>query len=71
MIKNITLSAEETLIREARAKARRENTSLNSVFRHWLVRYTGRGDDFRGLMDRLDYADAGGRFDRDELNLRR
>ena len=39
MLKNITLSAEEKLIKLAREKAARENSTLNSQFRAWLERY--------------------------------
>ena len=73
IVKNITLSSDETLIREAREKARRQNTTLNAVFRQWLGRYVGRdtiGEDYRALMTRLDHVRVGSRFSRDELNER-
>lgn len=38
-MKNITLSAEETLIESARERARSENTTLNEQFRRWLGVY--------------------------------
>jgi hypothetical protein len=36
MLKNITLSADEELIRKAREKAQKEHTTLNASFRQWL-----------------------------------
>ena len=39
MLKNITLSADAELIRQARDKARQEKTTLNATFRLWLARY--------------------------------
>ncbi len=38
-MKNITLSAEEPLIKAARARARAENSTLNEQFRRWLASY--------------------------------
>ena len=38
-MKNVTLSADERLIRQARERARREKKTLNAVFREWLARY--------------------------------
>lgn len=40
-MKNITLSADEHLIESARARARREQTTLNNEFRRWLQSYVG------------------------------
>jgi len=73
MIKNITLSAEEELIRKAREKARRERTTLNATFRQWLQQYASRSAktaDYRSFMDSLSYANPGRKFSRDELNER-
>ena len=73
MLKNITLSADQDLIKRARAKARKENTTLNSRFREWLKRYIHRGDRsqaYDDLMAKLDYAQPGKKFSRDELNER-
>lgn len=72
-VKNITLSGDETIIRRAREKAQRENTTLNALFRKWLGRYVGRDrahEEYRSLMSRLSYSRAGHRFSRDELNER-
>jgi len=73
MNKNITLSADETLIRKSRQKAQKENTTLNELFRQWLQQYVGQRHaavDFKELMEKLSYARAGRKFSRDELNER-
>ena len=40
MVKNITLSADEIIIKKARQRAKQQNTTLNAEFRKWLKRYT-------------------------------
>jgi hypothetical protein len=73
MKKNITLSAEESLIERAREVAARQNKSLNAAFRDWLSRFVGAEtaeDRYKRLMGRLDRADAGRRFSREEMNER-
>jgi len=73
MLKNITLSAEEDLIRKARQKAQRERTTLNSTFRRWLRQYvnkSSRKTDFEAFLSSLEYVCPGRRFSRDELNER-
>ena len=42
MIKNVTLSAEEQLIAQARRRAQQERKTLNAVFREWLAAYVGK-----------------------------
>lgn len=72
-MKNITFSAEESLIEKARNKARLENSSLNKRFREWLKSYAARGEskeEYKKLMKRLDYVKAGKKFTRDEMNER-
>lgn len=72
MLKNITFGAEEDLIRKARAKARREHTSLTATFRRWLKQYVGfdaNSHDYDELMKTLSYAKPGRVFSRDEMNL--
>lgn len=73
-MKNITLSADESLIERARAVALAERTTLNAAFREWLEQYSaraGRGAAFRALMQRLKHVDSGGRhYTRDEMNER-
>ncbi len=39
-MKKITLTADETLIKRAQAKARTEKTTLTAEFRRWLEEYT-------------------------------
>lgn len=73
MQKNITLNADEALIRKARQRARSEHTSLNEAFRNWLKRYAVRDSaagEYDKLMDKLGHVDAGRSFTRDELNER-
>ena len=41
-MKNITLSADESLIDAARRRAASEQTTLNAQFRIWLSDYVGR-----------------------------
>ena len=71
MLKKITVRVDEGLIRKARDRARRENTTLNALFHEWLKRYVGADrpkDDFNSLMKSLRYAKSGGAFTRDEMN---
>ncbi len=73
MTKNITLSADEKIIAEARKRASLEHKSLNLVFREWLCRYARKGTAHRqydSIMNMLRYANAGKHFTRDELNER-
>lgn len=70
-LKNITFSAEETLIERARRQAEANGTTLNGEFRRWLEQYvecTQDIADFRALMARLSYAQPGRAFHRDEMN---
>lgn len=72
-MKNVTLSADEHLIEQARQIARAQHKTLNSVFREWLEQYTGQSGsakDFDALMRRLKHVDAGRRYSRDEMNAR-
>jgi len=73
MIKNITLSADEVLIRKAREKAGQEHKSLNAVFRDLLSRYVGqenKAQEFKRLMKNLGHVSPGQKFTRDEMNER-
>lgn len=77
-MRNITLSADEQLIEEARAKAHQKKTTLNAEFRKWLAQYTDHENDakkrikaYRQLMS--DYANIstdGQQFSRDDMNER-
>jgi hypothetical protein len=73
MLKNITLSADEALIREARRQAALQNTTLNALFREWLERFVARqeaGQSYQNMVQQL-----GLRFERkytrEEMNERR
>ena len=73
MFKNITLSAEEELIRKAREKAQKEHTTLNASFRQWLKQYADSdmgANHYDSLMEALAYAKPGRKFTRDEMNER-
>ena len=75
-MRNITLSAAEQLIDQARDKARAQGMTLNEEFRKWLAIYvqadTGQSavDRFRNVMQALPPTDAGRRFSREEMNER-
>jgi len=72
-MKNITLSAEEALIEQAHATARAQKTRLNHLFRNWLGELAGRRErnqQLAALMERLDYAQSGGPFSREDMNER-
>jgi hypothetical protein len=72
-MKNITLSADENLIEQARIVARSQHKSLNAAFREWLERFTqesGSREEFVSLMNRLKHVNAGRRFNRAEMNER-
>ena len=73
MKKNITLSADENIIKKARQRARKQKTTLNNEFRKWLERYANDDSLARNytlIMNRLDYVKAGQHFTREELNER-
>ena len=73
-MKNITLSADEFLIEQARRTARSRHTTLNQAFREWLASYGRPASDplknYDALMKRLSYVKAGRKFTRDEMNER-
>ena len=72
-MKNITLSAEEDLIKRAREIARSRGTTLNSAFREWLREFDAGDTDgayFDTLMQQMSHIDSAGHYTRDELNSR-
>ena len=71
-MKNITFSADDELIRKARDRARRENTTLNQRFREWLEDYSriDSKKSIKGFLEEISI-DMGGPFTRDEMNERR
>ena len=72
-MKNITLSADENLIEQARLTAKAQHKTLNAAFREWLEQFTrrsGNAQEFDSLMKRLQHVRSGRRFTRDEMNER-
>jgi hypothetical protein len=72
-MKNVTLSADENLIEQARLIAKAQHKTLNTAFREWLEQFTAREgnvQDYDALMRRLQHVKAGRRFARDEMNER-
>jgi hypothetical protein len=72
-MKNITLSADEHLIEQARLLAKSQHKTLNAMFREWLEQVTaqtGGVQEFEALMKRSKHVQAGRRFTRDEMNAR-
>ena len=73
-MKNITLSADEELIEQARRIARSQKRTLNEAFREWLVQFTrqtGKAEEYASLMKRLRrHVRSSGRYTRDEMNER-
>jgi hypothetical protein len=72
-MKNITLSADENLIEQARLVAKTHRKTLNAAFREWLEQFTrqsGTAQEFDSLMKRLRHVQPGRRFTRDEMNER-
>ncbi|KAA3611302.1 MAG: hypothetical protein D8M58_15150 [Calditrichaeota bacterium] len=73
MLKNITLSADEVLIKKARKKAMIRKTTVNNEFRVWLKKYAeneSNSSAYNSLMKKLEQVDSGGSYSRDELNER-
>ncbi len=73
LVKNVTLSADDDLIEQARQVARSQRRTLNAAFREWLLQFTaqaGNGQEVEALMRRLRHVSAGRRFSRDEMNER-
>lgn len=72
-MRNITLSADEQLIEQARLLAKSRHKTLNAMFREWLEQFTaqdGGTQEFDALMKRLKHVQAGRRFSRDDMNER-
>lgn len=72
-MKNVTLSADEHLIEQARQVARSQHRTLNEAFREWLAQFTqqaGRAQEYDALMARLQHVCSAGPYTRDEMNER-
>ncbi|MEO9869013.1 hypothetical protein [Ekhidna sp.] len=73
-MKNITFSADETLIKKARERARKENTTLNQRFREWLEDYSrnqakNKEKELKEIFEKMSFP-IGAPFTRDEMNER-
>jgi hypothetical protein len=73
-MKNVTLSADESLIEGARRRAQSEHTTLNNLFREWLARYAEgprlTAEDVHRVAAAAAHFRAGRRFTREERNER-
>jgi hypothetical protein len=73
-MKNITLSADDELIEQARQLARAQKRTLNDAFREWLVQFTqqaGKAEEYDALMNRLrQTVRLHPPYTRDEMNER-
>jgi hypothetical protein len=72
-VKNITPSADEQVIEQARLLARFQHKTLNAMFGEWLQQLTSQSastQEYDALMKRLKHVQAGRRFSRDEMNER-
>jgi hypothetical protein len=72
-MKNVTLSADENLIEQARLVAKSQHKTLNTAFREWLEQFIARAgnvQEYDALMRRLQHVRPGRRFTRDEMNER-
>jgi hypothetical protein len=77
-MRNITLSANEQLIDQARDKAQQSKTTLNAEFRKWLQQYIQtdadkkrRVQNYKALMNDFSGVSTAGKiFSRDEMNER-
>jgi hypothetical protein len=72
-MKNITLSADEELIDQARRIAQAQHKTLNQAFREWLESYARPNnalEQYEALMKDLKYVRAGRKFTREEMNER-
>jgi hypothetical protein len=73
MLKEITLNAEEELIKQAIFLAKQRNTTLETEFQQWLNHYICQNqlvDNYTQLMNELSHIQVGRTFSRDELNER-
>jgi len=64
-MKNITLSADENLIEQARLVARAQHKTLNVAFREWLEQYvaqSGNAQEVESLFGKVCHLRAGRHF---------
>ena len=73
MLREIAFSADDDLIRKAQEKAASEHTSLNVLFRVWLMQYVNdetQAREFDALMLSMDHVRSGRNFSKKEMNER-
>jgi hypothetical protein len=73
MLKNITLSADDKVIKKARERAAKEHTTLNEKFRNWLKRYAMKEQaikNYKDLMRNIRYVKTTRIYTREEMNER-
>jgi hypothetical protein len=74
VMRKITFNADKADIELARESARRQDTTLDELFREWLREVAAgqaRARECRALMESLRHVNAGRKFTRDEMNERR
>lgn len=72
-MRNVTLSADEHLIDQARRLAQSQHKTLNQAFREWLESYArpeSAVERYEALRKRLAYVGDGRKFTRAEMNER-
>jgi hypothetical protein len=72
-MKNVTFSADEALIEQARAEARAQKTTLNALFREWLediAQRDARRERVDAVFEEMARYNAGNKFTREEMNER-
>ena len=72
-MRNITFSADEHLIERAREVARERKTTLNQLFRDWLLdlaEQKKRQENLHALLEEAAKYKSGGPFTREEMNER-
>lgn len=72
-MKNVTFSADERLIEQAREEARARKTTLNALFREWLediARRESRREKIDAVFEEMAAYNAGGNFTREDMNER-
>ena len=74
MVRNVTLTVEESLLEKARSKALAQHKTLNALFREWVQQYVGvrrgRLGAYYALMKKLNHVRTGRIFTREEMNER-
>ena len=74
---NVTLSIDDSLVREARKRAEAMGTSVNQLIREYLEQFAGKSDpkqdaeEYRRLTQESQGDSHGWKFNREELHERR